>query len=155
MIILPFRSITEILSAELQIQALRSIASHLDQNGIFILTLQNPKTQLKLADGLLRILGKFPFDEDRQMIVSCMNQYNEKEKIVSGFQFYEIFDSANIMIEKRVLEINFKPISDSELRDMIRVAGLELTEMYGDYAYGSFDEDTSNFIICKMIKSDA
>ncbi len=153
--ILPFHSITEILSTELQIQALQSIASHLDQNGIFILTLQNPKTRLKLADGLLRILGKFPIDKERQMIVSCMNQYHEREKIVSGFQFYEICDSANIMVEKRVLEINFKPISDSELRDMIRVAGLELTEMYGDYAYGSFDENTSNFMICKMIKSDA
>ena len=155
LIILPFHSITEILSTELQIQVLRSIALHLDQNGIFVLTLQNPKTRLKLADGLLRVLGKFPIDEERQMIVSCMNQYNEKEKIVSGFQFYEIFDSANIMIEKRVLEINFKPISDSELSDMIRTAGLKVTEMYGDYAYGSFDEDTSNFMICKMIKSDA
>ncbi|MGV8138176.1 MAG: hypothetical protein AB2L20_23450 [Mangrovibacterium sp.] len=51
LIILPFHSITEILSTELQIQALRSIASHLDQNGIFILTLQNPETRLKLGRG--------------------------------------------------------------------------------------------------------
>jgi len=38
------------------------------------------------------------------------------KKIVSGFQFYEIFDSANVLIEKRTLEINFKPIADSELK---------------------------------------
>jgi hypothetical protein len=59
------------------------------------------------------------------------------------------------MIEIRVPEVNFKPINDSELRDMIRTAGLEVAEMYGDCAYGSFGEDTSDFMIRKMIKSDA
>ena len=152
LIILPFHSITEIISTDMQIKALKSISSHLDKNGIFILTLQNPKTRLKLADGVSRVMGKFPVDNDKQMIISYMNQYNESDKIVSGFQFYEIFDSANTLIEKRFLEINFKPISDSELRAMIKSAGLEIVEMFGDYSYGGFDEETSNFMIYKMIK---
>ncbi|MBN1181406.1 MAG: class I SAM-dependent methyltransferase [Bacteroidales bacterium] len=150
LILLPFHSITEILSTELQIQALQSISSHLDKNGTFILTLQNPKTRLKLADGILKVMGKFSIDKNKQMIISYMNQYDETNKIVSGFQFYEIFDSTNVMIEKRFLEINFKPISDAELREMIKAAGLEITEMFGDYAYGKFDIETSNFMIYKM-----
>lgn len=152
LIILPFHSITEIISTDLQIQALRSISSHLDKDGILILTLQNPKTRLRLADGITRVMGKFTIDKDRQMLISYMNQYNESDKIVSGFQFYEIYDSMNILIEKRFLEINFKPISDSELRSMIKTAGLEIVDMYGDYSYGRFDEETSNFMIYKMAK---
>lgn len=152
LILLPFHSITEIISADLQIKALLSISSHLDKDGIFILTLQNPKTRLRLADGITRIMGKFPIDENRQLIISYMNQYNESDKIVFGFQFYEIYDSMNILIEKRFLEINFKPIADSELRSMIKTAGLEIFEMYGDYSYGRFDEETSNFMIYKMKK---
>lgn len=152
LIILPFHSITEILSTNLQIQALQSISAHLDKNGVFILTLQNPKTRLKLADGISRVMGKFSIDKDRQMIISYTNQYNESDKIVSGFQFYEIFDSTNTMIEKRFLEINFKPISDSELREMIKPTELEIIEMFGDYSYGEFDEETSNFMIYKMMK---
>ncbi|MBP1639606.1 MAG: methylase [Bacteroidetes bacterium] len=151
-IILPFHSITEIISTDLQIQALQSISSHLDKDGMFILTLQNPKTRLRLADGMTRVMGKYQMDEDRQLIISYMNRYNESDKIVSGFQFYEIYDAMNILIEKRWLEINFKPIADSELRSMIKPAGLEIVEMYGDYSYGCFDEETSNFMIYKMTK---
>ena len=152
LIILPFHSITEIISTDLQIQALQSISEHLDKDGIFILTLQNPKTRLRLADGITRILGKFPIDGNRQLIISYMNQYNETDKIVTGFQFYEIYDSMNILLEKRFLEINFKPITDSELRSMIKTTGFEIVEMYGDYSYGTFDEETSNFLIYKLIK---
>ena len=152
LIILPFHSITEIISTDFQIKALQLISLHLDKNGIFILTLQNPKTRLKFADGISRIMGKFLIDENRQMVISYMNQYNESDKTVSGFQFYEIFDSTNTMIEKRFLEVNFKPITNSELRDMIKTTGLEIVEMFGDYSYGSFDEETSNFMIYKMRK---
>jgi len=153
LIILPFHSITEIISTDLQIKALQSISSHLDENGVFVLTLQNPKTRLKTADGISRVMGKFALENNKQMIISYVNQYNESDKIVSGFQFYEIFDSTETLIEKKFLEINFKPISDSELRKMIKQAGLEIIEMFGDYSYGKFDEETSNFMIYKMIKN--
>lgn len=152
LIILPFHSFTEIISTDLQIKALQSISSHLDDDGVFILTLQNPRTRLKLADGITRVIGKFPIEENRQMIILYMNQYNESDKIVSGFQFYEIYDSNNIMIEKRFLNINFKPITDSELRDMIKSADLEIADIYGDYSYSNFDEESSNFMIYKMVK---
>ncbi len=152
LIILPFHSITEIVSTELQTKALQAIASHLDKDGVFILTLQNPKTRLKSADGTSRLMGEFLIDKNRRMVISYMNQYNESDKIVTGFQFYEIFDSTNTMIEKRFLEINFKPISDSELREMIRPVGLNIIEMFGGYDYEEFDEETSDFMIYKMIK---
>jgi ubiquinone/menaquinone biosynthesis C-methylase UbiE len=152
LILLPFHSITEILSTDLQIKALQSISLHLHKHGVFILTLQNPKTRLKYADGISRILGKFSMDKNRQMIITSMNQYSESDKLVSGFQFYEIFDSTNTLIEKRFLEINFKPITDPELRDMIKTTGLKIVEVFGDYSYGNFDEETSNFMIYKMTK---
>jgi hypothetical protein len=136
----------------LQKKALQSVAQHLDKNGVFILTLQNPKTRLKLADGVTRMMGKFTINSNKQMIISYMNQYNESERIVSGFQFYEMYNSTNTLIEKRFLEINFKPISDTELRDMIQNTGLEIVEMYGDYSYGHFNEETSNFMIYKLVK---
>jgi SAM-dependent methyltransferase len=88
MIILPFHSITEILSTGFQIKALQSVASHLTGNGIFILTLQNPKTRLKMADGISRVMGKFSLEDGKELIISYVNQYNEHDMIVSGFQFY-------------------------------------------------------------------
>ena len=152
LIILPFHSITEILSTKLQYNALESISKHLNKNGVFILTLQNPKTRLKTADGTERMLGEIKIDDNRKMVIYSMNQFNPSNKIVSGFQSYEIFDANNIMVEKRVLDICFKPISDSELKDMINNLGLEISATYGDYSYSRFDEETSDFMIYKIVK---
>lgn len=153
LVILPFHSFAEILSSDSQIKALQSISSHLEIGGVFILTLQNPKTRLKMADGISRVIGKFPLEDGGQMIVSSLNRYIGSENIVTGFQLYELFDSTNTCVEKRNLELNFKPISDSELREMIKSAGMEIVEIFGDYTYGMFDEDTSDFMIYKMIKN--
>jgi ubiquinone/menaquinone biosynthesis C-methylase UbiE len=152
LIFLPFHSISEILSEEKQKEALKAISRHLEKGGRFILTLQNPKTRLKQADGTTRIIGEFPINNDRKMIISYMNQYHRVDKMVSGYQFYEIYDSENTMIEKRYLEINFKPIDDKELRSMLSETDLEITDVYGDYSYNDFDEEISNFMIYKMTK---
>ena len=152
LIILPFHSISEILTKDLQIKALQSISLHLENEGVFILTLQNPETRLKVADGIPRIMGKYSFKDDKQLLITYVNQYNETEKIVSGFQFFEIFNSDNTLIEKRFLEINFKPVSDFELREMLKSTELEIVELYGDYSYNNFDEKTSNFMIYKLKK---
>ena len=152
MIFLPFHSISEILSADKQKEALKSVSNHLENGGTFILTLQNPKTRLKQADGTTKIIGEFPIDDNSKMIISFMNQFHPKDKMVTGFQFYEIYDSKNTMIEKRCLEINFKPIEDRELRDMLLETDLEITDVYGDYSYSEFDEETSSFMIYKMTK---
>lgn len=150
LILLPFHSISEILSTELQIKALQAISQHLEDDGVFILTLQNPTTRLKVADGVARILGKYPLKGGNQLVITYVNRYSEKEQLVSGFQFFEIYDASNRFIEKRFLEINFKPISDSAFRAMITSTELEIIEMYGDYAYSAFDEKSSDFMVYKL-----
>jgi len=151
LIILPFHSFSEIISTDSQIRALKAISTHLDNNGVFILTLQNPKTRLRSADGIPKVIGKFPIDKNKKLIISYVNEFDNSDNMVSGFQFYEIFDSTNTMIEKRFLEINFKSITDSEFRNLLKTTELEIIEMFGDYSYSNFDEETSRFMIYKLI----
>ncbi|WP_297087945.1 class I SAM-dependent methyltransferase [uncultured Draconibacterium sp.] len=152
MILLPFHSLSEILTTEKQQAALTGISNHLKPGGTFILTLQNPETRLKLADGKMRVIGNFPVDKDRNMLLSYTNQYNKNEELVSGYQFYEIYNAENTMLEKRILEINFKPVSLEKLKSMVLKTEMEITELYGDYSYGEFEPQKSEFIICKMRK---
>jgi hypothetical protein len=137
---------------ELQRKALQSISSHLDKNGVFILTLYNPNIRLRTADGRIRVFADIPMGEGKKLIFSYVNKYDPSDKIVSGYQFYEIYDSSNRMIEKRYLEINFKLISDQECCDMISDLGFKIIEKYGDYSYAKFDKEKSNYLIYKMIK---
>lgn len=152
LIILPFHSLSEILSTDLQLKALERISEHLNPDGVFICTLQNPVVRLKTADGITRKLGEFKLDEDRKMTVSSSNKFNPDTGIVSGFQLYEICDSSGALTEKRTLEINFKPVSDPEFKKLINQAGMEIFETYGDYSKNEFAEETSYFMIYKLRK---
>lgn len=152
LIILPFHSLQEIISTELQFKALGCISNHLKHGGVFICTLQNPARRLKTADGITRKIGEFNLNDNNKMIVFSMNQYNPTTGIVSGYQVYEIFDDANKMTEKRTLEINFRPVSDSEFRRLIRPLEFEIIKSYGDYSWSEFDEETSDFMIYELKK---
>ena len=153
LIILPFHSFSEIVTTDLQIQALKAISTHLKSNGVFICSLQNPKLKLKTADGLTKQLGEFNFGENKKLIIYYSNRYDPISKIVSGFQKYEIYDDSNNLIEKRNLDINFRPISDSKFRSMIKPLDFEIVDIFGDYQKSGFDEETSNFLIYKLKKS--
>ena len=150
LIILPFHSLSEILSSDLQYKALRCISKHLKPGGIFICTLQNPTTRLKTADGISRQVGEFKLNDNKKMLVSYSNRFNPDTGIVSGFQLYEIYDNPDNLIEKRTLEINFKPISDPEFRKLIEPLDLEIIKTYGDYSKNEFIEQTSDFQIYKL-----
>ncbi|MPM86490.1 hypothetical protein SDC9_133579 [bioreactor metagenome] len=100
----------------------------------------------------MRVIGKFSVGKDKEMILSYTNQYNQKEEIVSGYQFYEMYNTENIMTEKRYLEINFKPVQLDTLREMIAKTDMEITKIYGDYSFGEFDAQKSDFMICKLTK---
>lgn len=151
-IIVPFHSLSEILTTELQMKTLMNISDHLQQGGTFICTLQNPDVRLKSADGKLRKLGDFRIDDSRRMTVSYLNEFIKSTGLVSGYQQYDIFDNAENLIESRTLYINFRPVMDIEFRTMISNLDLQITCMYGDYDRNPFNRDTSNFMIYKMRK---
>ena len=150
LILLPFHSLSEILSSDLQFSALKSVSKHLKPGGIFICTLQNPTVRLKTVDGKTRQLGEFALIDNKKMIVSYSYKYNPDNGIVSGFQLYEIYDNSNTLIDKRNLDINFKPISDLEFKKLIKSLDLVIINTYGDYSKNDFIEQTSNFLIYKL-----
>jgi SAM-dependent methyltransferase len=152
LILLPFHSLSEILSSKLQFKALKSITNHLRPGGSFICTLQNPTIRLQSADGELRKLGEFTIDDSRKVTVIYLNKFDKKTGIVSGFQQYEIYDNSHKLLDQRILEINFKPIWDSEFKNYLKNLDLEIISQYGDYNKTPFNENTSNFLIYKLIK---
>lgn len=152
MILLPFHALSEITSAEGQRSALERIASHLEPGGFFICTLQNPVVRLREADGCQRVMGVFTASGNRQLVVSYTNNYDAATGLVSGFQFYELYTTLNVLVEKRFLPITFRPIARREFEGMLQGLPLEVEALYGDYDYGPFDEEASPFMVYKLRK---
>lgn len=150
MILLPFHSLQEIISKEMQLQALTAIHRHLSDNGTFICTLQNPKLRLANADGAIRTMGKYKVNDAKNLVISFSNLY--QNGIVTGFQFFELYDMQNRLIEKRVLEICFRPIPFDEFNEMLNKTGFKLQKVYGGYDDSTFDIDKSPFMIFKLSK---
>lgn len=151
LVLIPFHSFSEILEQEKQQRALSIVSEHLSGTGTFICTLQNPRKKIESADGRIKTLGSFPFKGGR-VVVSLVNRYDEKNKLINGFQYYEIYDSEGRPSEKRTLEINFKPVKYGEFKVMAEKAGLSVKKVYGDYSYSEFDEQESNFMIIILEK---
>lgn len=154
LIILPFHSLSEILSAELQSVALRAISDHLSPGGIFICTLQNPADRLKTTDGTARKLGDFIIEGNRRLVLSYSNKYDPGTGIVSGYQQYDIYDQSGNLSDQRILDINFRPVTDSEFKALIKDLDLEIISQYGDYENNPFDEQSSRFMIYKLRKQN-
>ena len=149
-IILPFHSFQEIVLKETQIAALKAIYNHLSDNGVFVCTLKNPKIQLQSADGSTRIMGKYKMSDNKDLIMSYCNVY--QNGIVTGHQFYEIFDQENRLTEKRYLEINFRPIIFDEFQDMLNEVGFRIDRVFGSYDYADFDPEKSLFMLFRLKK---
>ena len=152
LIFIPFNSFSEIYDVKKQEIALNRIYEHLEDDGIFICTLYNPAYRQKTADGQLRHLGVFKIDQTKSLIVSYYNQYDTKNKNVTGLQFYEIYDINNKLIDKRFLEIRFSLISKYDFITMAEGAGFKVKDIYGDYYFSPFDETSMymNFLLNKI-----
>jgi ubiquinone/menaquinone biosynthesis C-methylase UbiE len=151
LIFIPFNSFSEITDSKRQELALGKIYKHLDNEGTFICTLYNPEYRIKTADGLLRILGKFQIDENKSLVISYYNQYNEKTRNVTGIQFYEIYDKHNELIDKRYLDICFSLINKEDLIEMATKVGFKVKDIFGDYNFSPFSE-TSMFMNFLLVK---
>lgn len=142
LIIIPSNSISEIIDREKRRQALRRIYEHLAPDGIFFCTLYNPEYRIRQADGNIRYLGKYKLENGRNLVVTYYNVYAPEWGIISGTQFYEIYDN-NRLAEKRCLDINFAVISKEEICKMANEEGFSLKAIYGDYAPYHYDESST------------
>lgn len=152
LILIPFNSLSEITEKRNHKKTIEGVYNHLTETGVFICTLHNPKIRLKTIDGTLRQMGKYQISNDRTLIMQYIFNYSDKSQIVSGLQFYEIYDDSNNLIGKRYLDVNFYLFQKKEFEELIESVGFRIIDLYGDYYYSRFDEETSPYMIWKMRK---
>ena len=144
LIFIPFNSLSEIVDPGKRRRALWRIHEHLSLDGIFFCSLYNPAYRISLADGDLRYLGKFNLGDGRELVVTYYNVFSPAAGIISGTQFYEIYQN-NRLTEKRCMDIKFAVITKEEICGMANQEGFELKAIYGDYIPYHFD-DTSEYM---------
>ena len=150
-IIIPFQAFHELTSDEDQRQALDGIRRYLADDGTFICTLHNPARRLKDADGLMRLAGRFPLEQN-QLFVWLLQTFHLDTKLVNVIEFFEEFDPQGRMVSKRFSELSFKLIDKLAFELMIADAGFEVVQLHGTYTYSKFEDAHSPFMIWVLRK---
>jgi SAM-dependent methyltransferase len=152
LIMIPFNSLSEIVDPRKHRKTLKKINEHLTDNGVFNCTLHNPQIRLKTVDGEVRLMGNYQIENNRMLIIKYLLNYNAETQIVSGYQFYEVYDNTQNLIWTRNLEINFYLFEKEEFEGLIKENRFRIKEIYGNYDYSRYEVD-SPYIIYKMEKN--
>jgi hypothetical protein len=153
LIFIPFHSFSETLERSQQKQTLQRIHSHLMSQGHFICTLQNRDVLAGSLAGKMALIGEFPLGTGGFLTVRSQVRYDGSTHIGTGRQFYELCDTKKTLISTRSLDISFYLFDRIEFEQLASRAGFEVVALYGDYAYGAFDEGCSPFMIWKLKKA--
>lgn len=153
LVLMPFNSICEILNQQKQFQTLLNVKEHLKTGGTFICATQNPVVRFRNNSGMPKVLGKFEYGDNHDLIITIIHEYHHINNFMTGWQFYEIYDKNHILKEKRYIELKQKPVFYQVMCEMCKAAGFRIENVYGNYNYGKFDEEKSEFMIFNTKKN--
>ena len=103
--------------------------------------------RLRRLDGLLRLRRTCDLDEEETLLVWGMESLDRDGRLVHGVQFFEEYDASNVMRRRTMFRTAFCPLTGPEFEDLAHTVGLRALNVYGDYAYSLFQEETSPFMI--------
>ncbi len=147
LIFIPFHSFAELTDPAQQRQALQAIRAHLSPTGRFICTLHNPPVRLKWVTGQRGKLGDFPLPEGNILTVSSAETYDAVSECVDGTQFYEVRGWDGAILASMDVDLHFRLHSHYDFQSLVEAAGFVPVHLYGDYAYGPFEPETSPVMI--------
>ncbi len=153
LIIIPFNSFAEIAEPTAQQKALANIHAHLAERGRLIVTLHNPPIRLKQIDGQVHLRGKFAFpDNDGCLYLSSVENYAADTHLVTGAQFYELYNAEGVMTSKRFVDIQFYLHTKVTFEGLALSQGFIPRSLLGDYQRHEFDGERSPFMIWTLDK---
>jgi SAM-dependent methyltransferase len=148
LIIIPFNAFSEFTELAMQQSTLAAIYAHLTDEGRFICTLHNPEIRLRTIDEQVHMRGKYALPDDRGLLyLSSWEKHDAAKNMVSGMQFYELFDRNGSVQWKRYLKIMFYLHSKDSFESLARSQAYQIEALYGDYDRSAFQPQASPFMI--------
>ena len=149
LVLLPFQGLTELLSAEAQLAALRAVAAVLADSGRFVCTSHNPAVRMRTVDDTWQEVSTVPRADGGTLTVSLRCRYDARSGNVVGQQRLVFRDAAGAATE-RLLDLRFRLVSLAQLRRLCEQAGLRILDLRGDYTGARFDPISSPAIIAVL-----
>ena len=82
-----------------------------------------------------------------------VEQYDDRDSLVKGTQFWEVYARDRVMQHKSFLDVQFYLHQLEEFTELVQSQGFNIIGLYGDYLYAEFGRETSPFMIWVLGKS--
>lgn len=142
--ILPFQAFMELVGAERQRAALAGVFRALRPGGRFLCTMHNPPVRRAQVDGMVRDVGRVPF-EGGTLVVTGVETGGDP--VVSRVQSFELFRADGASAWRLELPMQFEMVERDAFERMATEAGFRVRALYGDYAGAAFATETSPVMI--------
>lgn len=153
LVVIPFQSFSELVTYEKQIKTLKQINKHLNRTGHFICTLHNPEVRKNLINGKKNFRGEFNLKNGNTLKLYTEEKYDPETNIVSGLQYYEIYDSNKKLLSSKIENMQFCLHSKENFKKLLDEAGFNVAALYGSYDKSKFEPLKSPCMIWKLRKN--
>lgn len=143
-----------LLTPELQRQALMSIKDNLKPNGILTFNTFCPDVKIQYEQ-LDKPTDKFTFNLEyinaqgnRERIYNS-SSYNQESQITSEVWKFETIDEENNVIKTRFREFKLRQTYKMEMEYLIELCGFEIVNIYGDYHENPATNNTLIWVLRK------
>jgi SAM-dependent methyltransferase len=151
LVFIGFHAFAELVTADDQLAALRSIRGTLRTGGRFVCSLHNPAVRGPQLDGQWRAIGTFDLPgTDRRLEVRGRYLWDPASGLADGEQLYRELEADGRVALETALPVRFLLIGADAFLAMARQAGLRLEEQWGSYARAPFEPATSPQYIASL-----
>jgi SAM-dependent methyltransferase len=138
-----YNGFMHLLEQPRQVAALERIAAHLKPGGALALDLPNPVEMFQVEDTPGLVLERIFNDPDtgEQVMQQSLASLDRAAQLLSVTWVYDRI-GADEVVHRHVVPVVLRYTMAAELRLLLAQAGFAAVQIYGDYDFGPYDEDS-------------
>ena len=151
LILLPFHSFADVADPGDRARALARIRANLAPGGRFVIALHNAAYMVSRLDGVRRMMCERPLpDREATLRVWFTGWQQTDPGLGKALQEYEILNQDGQLLERRELPMRFAVTDYATFEREAATAGFRVLRLWGDYAGGPFEPETSPYMIWEL-----
>ncbi len=155
LIILPFRTFLSLLSLADQIQTLNNIIRHIAPGGKLIFDIFVPDINMLTSEGDLPYHFRDVTDPETGLkwVLWHQSRYDNYNQIIDARVIAEQLDVNGFVSKKFYRDFQLRYIHIWEMHHLLELCGYEIIDIYGDFEFTPFDENSTEMVFVVKPKS--
>ena len=148
LIIIPFRGFLALLSVEEQVRCLTAIKKHLGPDGrlIFNIFVPDPQMLVEDEDAAFHLRDVTDPDTGRTFVIWQQTRVDTYNQVLSVRLIVDETDQNGTVGKRFYRDYRIRYAHRIEILHLLERCGFEVVDLYGDFDYSSFDEDSGEMV---------